>query len=159
MGVGYSMKKTTIRQHAKKTELYKCKECGYTNSLWQGKCFNCNSWDTMELVVKEKASELNRVESEFTTEKDLFLFVWNASNKQCEVTGQTFTYIKVFTPLWYSLFHHILPKGEIKEHSFFHNETDETLKNLEIKYLVLNWKTYSRKKGIMLDKVRELMKK
>ena len=34
----------------KEKSLFKCKNCGATSSKWQGKCFNCNEWDSLEEI-------------------------------------------------------------------------------------------------------------
>ncbi|MBP3941585.1 MAG: DNA repair protein RadA, partial [Christensenellaceae bacterium] len=36
---------------AKITRVYRCSECGYESSRWQGKCPDCGSWNTMEEAV------------------------------------------------------------------------------------------------------------
>lgn len=36
---------------AKPTTEYKCSNCGATSMKWQGKCFECDSWGTMEEVA------------------------------------------------------------------------------------------------------------
>lgn len=33
---------------AKKTNIYKCSECGFEISRWQGRCPDCGSWNTLE---------------------------------------------------------------------------------------------------------------
>lgn len=34
----------------KTKQLYTCKNCGASSAKWQGKCFNCEQWDTYELI-------------------------------------------------------------------------------------------------------------
>lgn len=35
----------------KTKQLYKCKNCGASSAKWQGKCFNCEEWDTYEQIT------------------------------------------------------------------------------------------------------------
>jgi len=35
----------------KEKTLFKCKNCGSTSSKWQGKCFNCGEWDSLEEIT------------------------------------------------------------------------------------------------------------
>lgn len=35
----------------KTKQLYKCKNCGASSTKWQGKCFNCDQWDTFEEIT------------------------------------------------------------------------------------------------------------
>ena len=49
---------------AKEKTLYSCTECGGTSPKWQGKCPQCNAWNTLiEVVAESPAGKGNRFQS------------------------------------------------------------------------------------------------
>ena len=47
---------------AKSKKIYVCSNCGYTSTKWEGKCFGCGAWNTLEekLISKESAADKKR---------------------------------------------------------------------------------------------------
>ena len=62
----------------KNKKIYKCSNCGVTSAKWQGRCYNCDAWDSF-VEVKSSSSKTS---SSQTLTKPIFLDDINSDNYQ-----------------------------------------------------------------------------
>lgn len=85
----------------------KCVQCGREEYIWsKGRCKKCST-----SVTSPKKKQVKNNDYGFSSQQDMFEYIWEISNKKCFVSGQCLKHIYK-TNKHFNMFAHVLPKGK-----------------------------------------------
>jgi len=85
-----------------------CKSCGRTTYIFaRGLCKYC--YNKTSKGIKKTKKKVKKAYG-FASEKELFLYLWERSDKKCMISGKTLKHFEG-TPKFWHMFAHILGKG------------------------------------------------